>query len=70
MHVGIRDHQDVVPGRRQHVDQVADLAVDSVQGRIDDQGDIARGKPGLQAPTTAIAGIGGILHAEDDLPVG
>ena len=47
--VAVGDHQDVVLRRRQHVDQVADLAVRAVPGRVDDHGDVAAGKRGCSA---------------------
>ena len=65
--VGIGDDQDVVPGGGQHVDEVADFQVGTVPGGVDDECDIAAGKVGLEPTNDCGGGIGGGLHAEDDL---
>ncbi len=67
MDIGVGDHQDIVPRRRQHVDQIANLAVAAVQGGIDHQGDVAGREPGLQTPDNRHRRIAGIPHAEHNL---
>ena len=69
VHIRIRDDQDIVAGSRHHVDEIADLAVRSVDRGINHQRDIVFGKLSLQLADNGDGRIGGILHAEDDLPV-
>ena len=47
MEVAIRDHQHVVPGAGEHVDEVADLAVRAMLRRVHDHRDVAGWKPPL-----------------------
>jgi hypothetical protein len=65
--VAIGDRQNRVPRRRQHVDQVADLAIRAMPRRVDDQGDLALGKPRPQPIHHGDCRVGPVLHAEHDL---
>ena len=70
MQVAVGNHQDFVLGGRQHVDQVADLAIGAVLCRIDDNRDVPLREAIADAMQHLQGRVVGILNAEDDLKIG
>ena len=67
--VAVGDHQDIMPGGREHVQHVADLEVGAAHTAVNHQRQVAVGKLPDQAPDGRDRGIGGLADAEDHLQV-
>ena len=67
MQVAIRDHQHLVPRGPEHVDEVAHLAVRAMQVGSTTTATSQSGKRACNRRTASSAGIGRVLHAEDEL---
>jgi len=65
--IAIRQDQGVVPGQRQHVDQVGNLGIGAIQRGIGHDGGIGLRILGLQALHHGDRRIGFVMHTENDL---
>ena len=68
--VTVGDHQHVVPGRAEHVDQVRDFAVPAMLGAAYDHGDIGRRVLPMQPGDDGEGRVIGAGDAEDELKIG
>ena len=67
MQIAVRDHQHIIPGRWQHIDEIADFPVWAMQGRIDNDCDVTLRKSSLQPLRDRQRRIGPVVETEDDL---